>query len=421
MLIRQINPFISWWLTPKLPKEHIFVYWNENKLPVQKRIQVYFKHYLVHPVKRRIARYYLIFLRNVFGLKVIAITGSAGKTTTKDMLYSILKLFSPTIASYKNIDPIYNIPATILRCRPNTKFLILEMGVEYKGEMDFYLWLAKPDIGIITNISATHTKYFGSIDGVFQEKSKLVKTLTSKDIAVLNYEDTRLVDLANNISAKVVWYGKGTGTSALRLIIKNSISTFKLLFDKRNNAQTLIKLSVIGSQFVNNALAAAVTANELGMSTMKIKKGLENFTSPEHRMKIIKVKNGATILDDSYNNNPTAAQLAIQTLFELAGKNKKVVVFGDMLELGKLEKKYHLDIAKLIMNRYMQLHKIICIGNTSKIIYDYLNHGKANIASYYKTWRNALPEVKTLSENRHTIILVKGSRSIHLDELVDAL
>ena len=115
------------------------------------------KRYLYHPLKRRVAKYYLALLKKYGGLKVIGITGSAGKTTAKEMLASILKLQGKTVYSHANIDPVYNIPATILKCPPWAKYLVLEMGVEYPGEMDSYLNIAPPDIGVILNVYLTHT------------------------------------------------------------------------------------------------------------------------------------------------------------------------------------------------------------------------------------------------------------------------
>ena len=206
----KINPLVQWWLSQKLPARHMVV--DRDKLQDShfKNIIIYVKHYFIHPVKRRIAKYYLVILKKVFNLKVIGITGSAGKTTTKDMLHSILKRNGRVVSSYKNIDPVYNIPSTILRCTPFTTYLVLEMGVEFPGEMDFYLWLVKPNVGVITNISVAHTEFFGDIGGVFREKSKLVKSLTGNDVSVLFREDKQLEKLEYKLRSKVEWFGDGS-------------------------------------------------------------------------------------------------------------------------------------------------------------------------------------------------------------------
>ena len=185
----KVNPIIRWWVTPKLPENHIFIGGDSRPKESSALLGIYIRRWLIHPIKRRIAKYYLAILRRFFGLKVIGITGSTGKTTTKEMITSILRQEGKTTSSYANIDPVYNIPSTILRCSPSTKFLVLEMGVEFPGEMDFYLWLAKPDIGVVTNIYPTHTLFFGDVEGVYKEKSKLVKGLNTNGVAVLNGEN----------------------------------------------------------------------------------------------------------------------------------------------------------------------------------------------------------------------------------------
>lgn len=138
---------------------------------------------------------------------MVGVTGSAGKTSTKEMLYSILKEKGKAERSPANIDPTFNIPTTILRCKSPIKYLVLEMGVEFPGEMDFYLWLAKPQIGIITNIYQTHTLFFKNPTGVAKEKGKLIKNLNRKDTAILNENNPHTRQLGKETKAKVIWFG----------------------------------------------------------------------------------------------------------------------------------------------------------------------------------------------------------------------
>src|SRR3989339_1931828 len=200
---------IRWWMTPKLPERHIFLAPHERPKSLYPLARVYFRKWLVHPIKRRLARYYLMTLQRFFGLEVVGITGSSGKTTTKEMTASILRQVGETAASFGNIDPIYNIPTTILKCRPSTKYLVLEMGVEYPGEMDFYLWLAKPNIAVITNINPTHVTYFKSVDNVYKEKVKLALFTGENDRVVLNREDTYLKKTIKDTRGMVTYFGKG--------------------------------------------------------------------------------------------------------------------------------------------------------------------------------------------------------------------
>lgn len=404
-----MTEFINWWLTPKFPKKHIeriFIYKPKG---LKNKVRNLFRTWLVHPIKRRVAKYYLVLLRIFFGLKVIGITGSAGKTTTKEILAAILKLEGETIYSFANIDPIYNIPTTILRCKPTTRFLVLEMGVEYPNEMDFYLWIAKPDVGIITNIYPTHTLFFKNVDGVYKEKSRLVKGISSAGYAVLNSESFHLRRLDGKLKSKVIWYG---GNSSVQSSTTRFTRDFKTKFTlKIDNVNTDINLPVLGRQFVENALAAAASAKVLEISNKKIKKGLESFKNQEHRMNIIKLKTGAVLIDDSYNNNPEAAKKAIEMLKEISGKRKTLLVFGDMLELGKDGVREHKEIGDLVRNK--RIDYVVGIGPLSKNV-------ATNKKYWVKDWREALPIVEAIVEKNMTI-LVKGSRSIGLDNLVIAI
>lgn len=327
------------------------------------------KKYIYHPIKNLIAKYYVLILQKVFGLTVIGITGSAGKTTTKEMLASVLKLAGKTVYSFDNIDPVYNISTTILKCTPMTKYLVLEMGIEYPNEMDFYLWLVKPDIGVITNIFPTHTLYLKNIEGVFAEKSKLVK---STKIAVLNADDKLLLKLKYTLKAKEFWFK----------ISNDALST--------------------------NANAARKVAESLSVDSSIIEKGLNNYENPKHRLQIIKHKSGAVILDDTYNSNPEAFLSSLKYFNKLSGSNKKIAVIGDMLELGKIEESEHKRIGKEI--KKSNFIKIIGVGKLVRFITN----------DVYSKYSEAVPEVKKYLKPK-TFVLVKGSRSISLDKLVDAI
>lgn len=376
------------------------------------------KKYLYHPIKRRIAKYYLAFLRKVFGLKVIGITGSAGKTTTKEMLASILKQKARVVYSYANIDPVYNIPTAILRSTPWTRYLVLEMGVEYPGEMDYYLWLAKPDVGVITNIYPTHTLFFKNIDGVFAEKAKLIKGLKVDDTAVLNVSDRYLKNLGKLTGSRIIWFGENTEVMSTEKRITDDFHTgFNLIFNNEVEDKVYIDLNITGKQFIENALAASAVAKVFGFTLKEVQRGLESFQSQDHRMKIIKHKSGAVIVDDSYNNNPEAAKATLETFSNLSKDRKKVIVFGDMLELGDLEPEYHKDMGEFIGK--LKVDRLICVGKAVGITAD--SAAKiigADHVFFVPHWKDAIPILES-DLNDKVMVLVKGSRSIGLNNLVD--
>lgn len=355
------------------------------------------KKLIIHPIKRRIAKYYLIFLRKFFHLKVIGITGSAGKTSTKEMLASILRLRGKTVATYANIDPVYNIPTTILKCTPLTEYLVLEMGVEYQGEMDFYLWLAKPDIVVITNIYPTHTEFFKDERGVFKEKKKLAEALGKTGVAILNKEDPILHGFNGRLSAKIVWFGKAEAEAISKEI----------------------HLPILGEQFAENAAAAATCASLLGAKKEEIKTGLESFIPPEHRMRVLKHKTGAIILDDTYNNNPRAAREALKTFASFAKNKKKIIIMGDMLELGTLEEKYHREIGALI--GMMDIDLLIGVGLASKLMVEEATKALGPKRTKWVPSEAKVRKVLGTHLSRNAAVLIKGSRSIHLERVVESI
>lgn len=358
--MKKINPIIQWWMTPKLPYHDIFEFpLLMNRTWVGKLLHV-LPHWVIHPIKRRLARWYLKILRTFTDIKVVGVTGSAGKSTTVQMMASILKHVAPTVATPHSIDPIYNVPNTILKTKPWTKFLILEMSVEYPGEMDYYLWLAKPDIGVITNIYPTHTEFLKSTQGVFEEKSKLVK---NSKIAILNKRDNYLKSLVGKLKAKIIWF-EGENEDA---------------------ANTLATLLEIKDDLIGE--------------------GLKNYSRPEHRAVIIKHKSGATIYDDSYNSNPEAFLFTLRKFNKLAGKNTKAAVVGDMLELGKLAIMEHKRVGREIKKSNFSI--VFGVGKLVKYI----------TADVFDSWEKVLPHLKKYLKPK-TYILIKGSRSIGLDRLV---
>lgn len=331
---------IRLWLGP-LPKEEIFP--DKNPDP--------FLHWFAHPIKRRLAKYYLFILQKFFGLTVIGITGSVGKTTTKKMLESILP---NCVATMDNITSTFNIPTTILKTPPFTKYLILEMSIEYIGDMDFYLWLAHPDIAVITPINLTHTVYLKDLETLTAEKLKITK-----------------------FAKHVVSY-------------RNS---------KRQGFE------------INQDLVSKVAR------ILKVPYNLDSFTPPTHRMNFMNLKNGSILIDDTYNASPLATKEALKTLIASAKKHHKtpVFVFAQMNELGQYEKSAHEEIGALVAK--LDIKHFFCLGPATKFSIKSAGFGK-----YFENQEDLYEATqKLLLGHWSLVILVKGSRSWHLENLVEKL
>ena len=323
--------------------------------------------YLVHPLRRQLARHYLRFLKTA-GCTVIGITGSFGKTTTKRLLQSILSQIASTAATDDNTDSVYNIPATILRTSPWTKFLIIEMSIEYLGEMDFYLWLAQPDIAIITSISLTHTEFLKNTETIAKEKSKIGKF--AKDVII-----------GPNPDIQVITSGK----------------IYKATLPRS------------GDQFSLNRALAIKTAEILSISKKDIARGLTNAKLPPHRMNIINHPSGATIIDDVHNANPTATKFAIDYLVNLAKKKNQtpVFIFAQMNQLGPYEKSAHSTIGKYV---------------AQKGIKNFLTLGPATttLGQHFDSKETLTPTARKFLTPNYCL-LIKGSRSWHLETIISAL
>lgn len=370
------------WVGP-LPQEHIWI--SPSSRPKNLRLfsRLYSRKWFIHPIKRRLAKYYLLALEKFFGLKVIAITGSVGKTTTKDILYSILAGATPTVSSFANIDPVYNIPTTILRCRPSTRYLILEMGIEFLGEMDFYLWLARPDIAIITAISLSHTEFLKDIKTVASEKGKIGRH--AKQL-VVNADD-------QNIQIK-------TSGEVYKVKSSTRLSNFPLL----------------GSHFGIDIALASKTAALLGFSPQQISNGIKKFSPPPHRMQLIRISSGATLIDDTYNASPLATRAAIDALVNFSKSHHliPVFVFGQMNELGSYEKSAHKEIGRYVLKK--KIKYLFTIGPATLHTIKAAHHGK-----HFENAEKLLLGIRPYAQSSKFCLLIKASRSWHLEEVVDKL
>lgn len=365
------KPILKWWFTPKFPLRHY-----SDSVGI-------FKKWFANPLKRWMAKFYLQLLRSFTGIKVIGITGSAGKTTTKEILAGILMQKGKTVYSKANIDPIYNIPNTILKTPPGTKFLVLEMGVEFPMEMDFYMWLSKPDVAVITGIFPTHLQFFKNEDGVLAEKRKIVTGLNENATAVLNGDDYRLKTLAKKLVCKVKF------------------------FESHADALT------------QNINCAKTVASIFGIDAKSVKSELDKKFLPEHRFNWMKLKSGALVYDDSYNSNPKAVVSAIETFLSKAGKRKKVAVLGDMLELGDFEVKAHKDIGRKVAEKNFDV--LIGVGPASlNMLTEARKHsGKLNTISLSDT-ATLMDELKPFMGPGYAILL-KGSHSIGIYKVAEKL
>ncbi|KKS64699.1 hypothetical protein A3A14_04440 [Candidatus Daviesbacteria bacterium RIFCSPLOWO2_01_FULL_43_38] len=351
--------------------------------------------------------------------RFIGITGSVGKTTTKEACLSVLSQKFKTIASWGNLDPILNIPMTLLKMKPGVKKAIFEMGIEYPGEMDFYLSMVKPATGIVTRISFAHSQFLGSLEEIVKEKGKLIRQLPKEGFAILNWDDINVRKLAKETEAQVIFFGtssKECHVWASNIKIENNLTSFELNYGVE---RVEVTWKLLGRHFIYSAMAAASLGISLGLSLINIKKGLEKVEPAPHRLQLLEGLNGWLVLDDTYNSSPVALGEALEVLNELPAR-RRIVVLGEMRELGSYSEGLHRQLAQ---NIYKDKIDLVFLGSGDAVFIadELLKLGfppervEANLSN------SQIVSKVIRAIGRGDLVLIKGSRAVKLDEVVSRI
>ncbi len=355
--------------------------------------------------------------RKRFALTMIGVTGSNGKTTTKEMLASILGLLDPGLKTSGNLNNLIGLPQMLFQLKPEHCWAVLEMGMSEPGEIDRLAEIAQPAIGIVLNAFPAHLQSMGSIEAVAQAKGELLHRIQDGGLAVINADDHRIASLAQNPSARRISFGIKRGEVRAEEIRSLGVTgqEFKLVTPK---GSTVIRLKALGLHSVSNALAAAAALLE-ATNLETIARGLEEFTPYNGRFRPERLSGDRILIDDSYNANPASCAAALKTLQEIKGTRQTLVALGDMLELGENEQELHRRL-----------------GEQAAAVADRL-YLLGPLSSYIKEGALAagMPAEAILSANRHddiaadiitrltadTLLLVKGSRGMQMEKIAAAV
>lgn len=282
------------------------------------------------------------FYRLRFAASIAAVTGSAGKTTTREMMASVLAQRFNTLSSSKNFNNEIGLPLTLFRLTPQIEWAVVEIGMNHPGEIARLAEICIPDIGLITNVGPVHLEGVGSIEGVMRAKGELLEKINPSGTAVLNADDPYGRRLAQTTDRKVIFFGESPDATirAESIRVEGQSVSFSLLLPSET---VFVDLPVPGRFMVSNALAAAAAGTLTGLTGSEIKAGLESFQPVEGRMYIRTTGKGIRIIDDTYNANPAAMKEAIRVLCSLK-ERRGILVMGDMLELGEQSAPLHESI-----------------------------------------------------------------------------
>ncbi|MFK8030272.1 MAG: UDP-N-acetylmuramoyl-tripeptide--D-alanyl-D-alanine ligase [Gammaproteobacteria bacterium] len=354
--------------------------------------------------------------RKRFTIPVAAITGSNGKTSTKEMLASIVRVKNETLATTGNMNNDIGAPLTLLKLKRSHQAAVIEIGTNAPGEIEYLTSLVAPTVGVITNASSAHLEKLGSVEGVAEEKGALLRGLDSSATAVVNADD-RFSDYWKEqlTTDNVLTFGEARDADFRFSNLEQSVDggSAKLRFNMHTpNGTRRIVVPMAGRHHALNAVAAAATAQAMGVSLDDIEAGLSTSNGIAGRMQIHLANCGARIIDDSYNSNPASARAAIHFLSEQ--KEAGWLVLGDMGELGSNAPDMHASIGKLA--RELGVERLFAVGT----------HSRAAVAAFGNDaqWFETLDELKdalgaALTQDKN--VLIKASRSMRLERLVESL
>jgi UDP-N-acetylmuramoyl-tripeptide--D-alanyl-D-alanine ligase len=309
-----------------------------------------------------LARVVLARLRERGTIRVVGITGSVGKTSTKDLLGQVLAEHAPTVAPVASFNNEIGLPLTVLRADAATRFLVLEMGASGIGHIEYLTRIAPLDVAVVLMVGHAHLGGFGGIEAVARAKAEIVAGLVPSGTAVLNVDDARVAAMAQEAPSEVVFFGAGDDAHVRALDVALDPGGRARFTLHAQGARHPVALLVVGEHHVSNALAVASAAIALGIPPHDVARALgrARAISP-HRMQVVERADGVTIIDDAYNANPDSTRAALKALAAMAGADRRsVAVLGEMLELGEESDAAHDAIGRLAVD--LAIDRLVVVG-----------------------------------------------------------
>lgn len=361
-------------------------------------------------------------------MRIVAITGSYGKTTTKEAIATVLEERFAVCRALGTENNEIGIPRTVARCMPEDEALVLEMGAQWRGEIAGYCRKIRPHVGVVTAVGPVHLELFGSLDRVQHAKAELVQALPARGTAVLNGDDPRVRQMSAKTRADVVTYG----TEGMADVLAQNVKVLPdgwTRFDVQAGAERgQLQTQVLGQAGVYAALAATAVGRTLGLTLDEIATGLAKVRPAPGRLHVRQGRNGSTLLDDAYNANRVSATLALESLAELGGQGRKFAVFGDMLELGEYAPEEHRLLGEAAARH---ADRLVTIGNDSAATAAGARAAgmdPARITEFAASHADdaaldaALDSAETLLKKevkQHDVVLIKGSHGMGLYRLAE--
>jgi UDP-N-acetylmuramoyl-tripeptide--D-alanyl-D-alanine ligase len=355
--------------------------------------------------------------RAKFSLPIAAITGSNGKTTTKEMTAAVLAALGKVLKPEGSFNNQWGVPLTLLRLAPEHQALVVEIGCNQPGEIAYLAGLAAPTVAAVTTVAEAHTEFLGSLDGVREEKAALVRAIRADGVVALNADDPRVAGMARDTAARVITYGLAA-SAAVRAVgdVVEDARGLTFMVDAMGRRER-VSLGFAGRHNVTNALAATAIGVAVGLDLPAIAAGLERARPAKGRC-VWRDVAGVRILDDTYNANPPAMRAALATAAAHRGASRLLVVLGDMLELGPLAAGAHAELGREVAASGAV--ELVGLGPHMKAAVDAAREAGLAEAHHTATFEDTVAHVlKRVAPG--DLVLIKGSRGMRMERVVDAL
>lgn len=353
--------------------------------------------------------------RGFRNLKLAAITGSNGKTTTKEMASAILSLKFSVLKNSGNLNNLIGLPLTLLKLKEGQNAAVVELGMNDFGEIKRLAEIALPDIGAITNIGRAHLERLGGLEGVARAKGELVEGFTENNTFVVNMDDPWVQKIAEGVRCRKITFGINsckTQVSAREIeSVGLSAVRFKMVADEKEFS---VRIRGIGFHNVMNALCAGAIALSFGCGVDEIQAGLERFTPAYMRLEVMETPFGFKIINDAYNANPDSMRKGIEELVRLKGTGRAIAVIGDMLELGSATESEHRSLGKFICESNVDF--VITYGMYASLILEEDGVKGVSAATHAE-----VAEILVGFAKPGDLVLIKGSRAMRMEDIIQSL
>ncbi len=360
-----------------------------------------------------LAKYY----RSLFDLPIIAITGSVGKTSTKDLVATVLSSKYKVHKTQGNYNNEIGVPLTLFELDLDHEAAVIEMGMNHFGEIHNLTMATRPNIAIVTNVGTSHIENLGNREGILKAKLEILDGLNEEGVLILN-SDNDMLSQVGSLKVKTIKYGMNHDAVYRAEDIKVHLNKLHAhIVSPKDNYD--IEIPTLGEHMVLNALAAIAVADYLGLTKEQIIEGLKTYAPSKMRMSINNLSNGIVVIDDTYNASLESMKAAVKTLESYHTDGKKIAILGDILETGDYAKILHEQVGTFVASA--RIHILCAVGQQAKHIYNGCMNIPSNIKiKYYETKEACVDDLSSYLTKGDTV-LVKASRGMQFEKIVDAI